>query len=136
MSRQRSPHGLSALRSALCCLWRRISNRCLRLRGLQLVQRQLQLLDLPLLLFRPPPELHPPQLGDQQLQAFDLGLAPGQLFVFRLKLLTLSQNFFLLHREPSLLRDDESFQTVLVQRVEIRKGSARAHRACSMPYVS
>jgi hypothetical protein len=57
-------------------------------------------------LFRPTPELNPPQLGDQHLQAFNFGLAPSELFVFHLKLLTLNQNFFLLHSELPVLRDD------------------------------
>jgi hypothetical protein len=33
-------------------------------------------------------------------------LAPGQLFVFRVELLALGQNFFLLHGERSVLRED------------------------------
>jgi hypothetical protein len=84
---------------------------------LQFIQPQLQLLHLPVELFRPAPERHPAWLGDQQLQAFDLGLAPGPLFVLGLKLLTWKQNLL-------WLREDERFQGVLVQGVEIRKSSA------------
>ena len=53
----------------------------LRLRRLQFVQPQLQLLDLTVQLLRLTPELHPPQLGDQQLQVLDLVVARQQLFV-------------------------------------------------------
>src|ERR1700677_5148274 len=42
---------------------------------LQIFQPQFQWLDLPLQFLRLPPELHPPQLAQQQLQMFDLGLA-------------------------------------------------------------
>ena len=39
------------------------------------------------------PALHSPQLGDEQVQAFDFGLPPRQLFVFRLQLLALYLEF-------------------------------------------
>ena len=42
---------------------------------LQLFQLQLKLFDLPLDLLRLASELHPLQLGDQQLQVFDLVVA-------------------------------------------------------------
>ena len=57
------------------------SSCVLRLRRLQLVQPQLQLLDLTIQLLRLTPELHPPQLGDQQLQMLDLVVTRQQLFV-------------------------------------------------------
>ena len=44
----------------------------------QLIQPQFQLLDLPGQLLRLAPELHPPQLGDQQLQMLDLRIARSQ----------------------------------------------------------
>ena len=49
------------------------------LRGFQFVQLQLQLLDLPFQLLRLAPELHPPQLGDQQFQMFDLVVARSSI---------------------------------------------------------
>jgi hypothetical protein len=66
------------------------------------------LLDLPFQLLRPAPELHPPQLGNQQLQAFDLGLTPRQLFVPGAQLLALSPNLFRLYGERLMLGVDES----------------------------
>jgi len=48
---------------------------------LQFIQPQLKLLDLPGHLLRPTPELHSPQLGDQQLQVLDLRVARDQLLV-------------------------------------------------------
>ncbi len=53
-----------------------------------------QLLDLPFQLLRPAPELPPLQLGNQQLQAFDLGLTPRQLFVLGVQALTLCLELF------------------------------------------
>jgi hypothetical protein len=67
------------------------------------------LLDLPFQLLRPAPELHPPQLGNQQLQGFDLGLPARQLFVFGVQLLVLSNKFFRLHGERLVLGADKSF---------------------------
>jgi hypothetical protein len=66
------------------------------------------LLDLPLQLLRPAPELHPPRLGNQQLQAFDLGLPARQLFLLGVQALKLSPNLFRLHGERLLLGTDES----------------------------
>jgi hypothetical protein len=71
---------------------------------------QLQLLDLPLPLFRASPELHPPQLGDQQLQAFDLRLSPCQLFLLGVQLRTLCLDFCRLHGQRLLLREDQRAQ--------------------------
>jgi len=45
---------------------------------LQIFQPQFQLLDLPLQLLRLAPELHSPQLAQQQLQMFNLALARNQ----------------------------------------------------------
>src|ERR1019366_4872893 len=59
----------------------RRSSGVLRLRCLQFVQQQLQLLDLSIQLLRLAPELHPPQLGDQQLQVLDLVVTRQQLLV-------------------------------------------------------
>jgi hypothetical protein len=67
------------------------------------------------------------------LQAFDLDLTPGPLFVFRVKLLALNKNLCLLHGECPVLREDESFQGSVAQGVEIRKGGARGYRTRSMP---
>src|SRR5208282_534348 len=80
------------------CL-RRSSRRRSLLRGLarfEFIQPQLELLDLSLQLLRLAAELHPPQRGDQQLQLCDLRIACRQLFVFRLKLLTLQNNLLVL----------------------------------------
>jgi hypothetical protein len=41
-------------------------------------------------------------LGDQQLQAFDLGLAPSQLFVLRVQALALNPKLFRLYVNESL----------------------------------
>ena len=48
--------------------------RSFHLIGFQLFELELQLLDLALDLLESEPELHPPQLRDQQLQMFDLTL--------------------------------------------------------------
>jgi len=75
---------------------------------LQLLQLQLQLLDLPIQLLGLAAELHPPQLGDQQLQVLDLVVPRQQLF---------------------MLREDECFQFVGIECCEIRK-SARSGNDC------
>ena len=59
-------------------------------------------LDLAVQLFRFTAELQPPQLGDQQLQVFDFVVTRQQLFV---------------------LREDECFQFVGMERCEIRKNA-------------
>ena len=61
----RSAHcrGLFDNRCALCAV------------GFQFFQLQLKLLDLPLDLLRPAPELHALQLGDEQFQVLDLVIA-------------------------------------------------------------
>ena len=89
------------------------SSCVLRLRRLQLVQPQLQLLDLTIQLLRLAPELHPPQLGDQQLQMLDLVVARKQLFVFRQQLCA--------------LREDESFEFVGIECVEIGESVMRGN---------
>jgi hypothetical protein len=66
------------------------------------------LLDLPFQLLRPAPELHPPQLGNQQLQPFDLGLTARQLFVLGVQTLALSPNLFRLYGERLMLGVGES----------------------------
>ncbi len=80
----------------------------LRPRRGQFVELQLQLLDLPVQLLRPAPELHPPQLGNQQLQALDLGLPARQLFVLGVQALALSPNLFCLHGKRLMLGEEES----------------------------
>ena len=108
MTRQRPSRRLAA-RSRGCRRPRRGgSRRGLRLGGGQFVQLELQLLDLPIQLLRPAPELHSSQLGNQQLQAFDLGLTPRQLFVLGVQALALSPNLFRLHGERLMLGVDES----------------------------
>ena len=82
------------------------SSCVLRLRRLQLVQPQLQLLDLTIQLLRLTPELHPPQLGDQQLQMLDLVVARQQLFV---------------------LRQDQCFQCSEIQLIEIGESVMRGN---------
>ena len=67
------------------------------------VQPQLQLLDLTIQLLRFAPELHPPQLGDQQLQMLDLVVARLQLLVFRQELFVLGKRFFPAARGSVLL---------------------------------
>jgi len=66
------------------------------------------LLDLPCQLLRPAPELHPPQLGNQQLQALDLGLTARQLFILGVQALALRPNLFRLHGEGLMLGTEES----------------------------
>ena len=73
------------------------SSQLLRAAGLQFIQPQLQLLDLPVQLLRLAPELHAPQLGDQQFQSVDLFVSRGQLLFFGNKLF--------------VLRDDQRFQS-------------------------
>ena len=67
---------------------RRVALRCsrfgARLRRFQFFELQFQLLDLAIHLLRLAPELHAAQLGDQQLQMLDLGVARGQLLVLRM----------------------------------------------------
>jgi hypothetical protein len=63
---------------------------------LQIFQPQFQLFDLPLQLFRFTPELHPPQLAQQQLQMCDLTLLRKQLLV--------SGNPFLVFRQKQRLQ--------------------------------
>lgn len=58
--------------------------RSLNLIGFQLFELELQLLDLALDLLGTAPELHPPQLRDQQLQMFDLTLMGEPLRVLRI----------------------------------------------------
>src|SRR6185437_8893968 len=84
------------------------------------------MLDLPLHPLRFTPELHPPQLGDQQLQLLDLCLARSELFIFRLKLHTLEKNLL-------VLGENEGSQCGGIERVQIRKSRAQCHRARSMP---
>ena len=99
-----------------CCFRRDVCNgrdhcRCvrascvLRLRRLQLVQPQLQLLDLTIQLLRLAPELHPPQLGDQQLQMLDLVVARSKLLVFRQELFVLARGSVLSVRWDQVRRD-------------------------------
>src|SRR5260370_17168100 len=47
--------------------------------GFELFELEFELFDLPLDLLRAAPELHAPQLGDQQLQMLDLALVGDQL---------------------------------------------------------
>src|ERR1700733_1752746 len=72
MRRQGSTSGLLA-----DCLrhWRR--SRCGRFGGLQVFQRELELGNLLVELFRGAPELHALELGDLELERLDLEL-PGQ----------------------------------------------------------
>jgi hypothetical protein len=51
------------------------------LRLLQIFQSQFQLFDLPREFLALAPELHPPQLAQQQLQMLDLDLTPQQLLM-------------------------------------------------------
>src|SRR5207247_10270320 len=62
----------------------------------------------------------------QELQALGLGLSRGARVVCRVK-------FFLLRGERPVLREDHSFQSFVVQRVQIRKGRPHRHRARGMP---
>lgn len=73
---QRPAHRLLSRR----LVGRRHLARRLGLVGLQVFQLQLQLLDLVVQLFRLAAELHAPQLGDLQLEVFDLDGARVQLF--------------------------------------------------------
>ena len=70
-----------------------------QLAGLEFFELQLQLLDLAghLLTFRA--ENHPPQLGDDQLEMFDLVIAAEQLFVMGSNGLILSEHLLLLADE-------------------------------------
>jgi hypothetical protein len=65
------------------------SSLLLRAASLQFIQPQLQLLDLPVQLLRLAPELHAPQLGDQQFQPVDLFVSRGKLLFFGNKLFVL-----------------------------------------------
>ena len=115
-----APAATSVLVSPRVCNGRNpcrcVRSRCvLRLRRLQLVQPQLQLLDLTIQLLRLAPELHPPQLGDQQLQMLDLVVTRSQLLVFR--------------EELFVLGEDENFQFVGIECVEIGESVMRGdHR--------
>ncbi len=87
---------------------------------LQFVQPQLQLLDLTIQLLRLAPELHPSQLGDQQLQMLDFRVARSQLLVVRQQLFVLRKDFF-------LLGEDENFQFVGIECVEIGESAMRGN---------
>ena len=85
MRGQRTPRGLGyrweRRRRTGCWFGLRRSWRTIRL---QLFQLQLQLFDLVCDLLRLAPELHPPQLGQQQLQVRDLLLTREQLLILDL----------------------------------------------------
>jgi hypothetical protein len=80
--------------------------------GFQLFELQFQLLDLALDLFRPAPKLHAAELGDQQLQMFDLALSRHQF---------------------NMLRQDQCLQRLRLQRVKIRQRDRRGNHVRSMP---
>lgn len=80
--------------------WR--SSQLLRAAGLQFIQPQLQLFDLPVQLLRLAPELHAPQLGDQQFQAVDLFVSRGHLLVFAKELLIFLKKLFVLCDDQGL----------------------------------
>jgi hypothetical protein len=103
-------------------------NDFFRLRGLQFVQPQLQLLDLTLQLFRLASELHAPQLGDQQLQVLDFAVAGGRLRVFGEELFGLREKLFVLDENQRLRR-------FVIECVEVRKCRAQRHRARRMPEI-
>jgi len=84
---------------------------------LQIFQPQFQLLDLPLQFLRLAPELHPPQLAQQQLQMFDLMLARLQARV--------SSDPFL------VFRDQQYLQRFPIQRAQV--GKRGGQHARSMP---
>jgi hypothetical protein len=89
---------------------------------LQLVQAQFELFDLPRQFLGPAPELHPPQLGDQQLQMLDLCLARGQL-------LALPKNLLLLRGESFVLGEDEGSGSLLGWSTQ--QGQAPPHSRCA-----
>src|SRR5664279_1624034 len=79
---------------------------------LQLFQPQLQLLDLPVQFLRLAPNLHAPQLGNQQLQMLDLALVREQLL---------------------MLREDQRLQSSLIQQIQVGKGCVGSSHTRSMP---
>src|SRR5271157_1728483 len=79
---------------------------------LQLFQLELQLFDLPLQLLRLATELHAPQLGNQQLQMFDLTLMGEQLL---------------------MLRNDQRLQSRWIQQLQVRQCYRRSSHRRSMP---
>lgn len=119
--RYRRGRGLRRLRGRWRLRGRRLGRH-------QLVELQLQLLDLPRQLLRPPPELQPLQLGNEQLEAGNLRLPPCQFFLLRI-------DSFCLYGEGLVLSENERAQSLRVERGEIRQRRARTHctPVCHIP---
>ena len=80
--------------------------------GFQFFELQFQLLDLALDLLRSAPELHAPELGDQQLQMLDLAAMREQF---------------------AMLRQDQRLQRCRIESIQIRQRDRRGNHVRSMP---
>jgi hypothetical protein len=119
MFRQWTPNRLGLRWSACLC-------GCCNALGslrLQFFELQFQLLDLATDLLALGAEDYPPQLGDDQLQVLDLGVAAK-------KLLLLSGQRFVLGKNRLLLRCNQCLQSYAVQSTQISRSSkGRSHRS-------